>query len=119
MTIVGAVLAIVIGIALYIFLPRTLVIDDLSRPQTYEFSSNAEDEEIYGIEVSGSGDFQGTVTLELLAPAGNVIHRVTLENGGSFEWGGDWYASEAAIRVTPGTAVDGEVKVRYRFVGFL
>jgi hypothetical protein len=119
MAIVGAVLAIVIAAALYIFVPRTLVIDDISRAQTYRIASGAEDQDIYSIEVSGSGEFQGTVKLELIAPAGNVIEQVTLENDGDFEWKGDWYASEAQIRVTPGSAQAGEIRLHYRFVGFL
>ena len=117
--VVAAVLAIVIAVALYLFLPRTLVIDDISRAETYRISSGAEDKDIYNIEISGSGEFRGTVNLELIAPAGNVIQRATLENGGDFEWKGDWYASEALIRVTPGTAQAGEIRLSYRFVGFL
>ena len=118
MAIVAAVLVAVIGTALFIFLPSSLVIDDLSRPQTYRLSTNSEDKEIYGIEISGSGDFQGTVKLELLTPGSKVIREVNLENDGSFELETDWYASEAFIRVAPGTARAGEIKLRYRFSEF-
>ncbi len=118
MAIVAAALAAVIGGALFIFLPSSLVIDDVSRPQTYRLSTSTEDKEIYGIEISGSGDFQGTVKLELMTPGSKVIREVILENDGSFELETDWYASEALIRVTPGTARAGEIKLSYRFSVF-
>jgi hypothetical protein len=119
LAIVAAVLAAVIGGALYLFLPDSLVIDDLSRRHTYRLSTGAEDKGIYGIEISGQGEFQGTVKLELMTRDGKVIREVTLENGGSFELQTDWYASEAFVRVTPATAGGGEIKLRYRFVEFL
>lgn len=119
MSIVGAVLAIVIAVALYFFLPSFLVIDDLSNPKTYRLFTSAEDEEVYGIEVSGSGKFQGTVRLELMTRGSEVIREVTLENDGSFELENDWYGSEAFIRVTPATSSGGEIRLRYRFLAFL
>jgi hypothetical protein len=119
MAIVGAALAAVIGVALYFLLPSSLVIDDLSRPETYRLSTSAEDKEIYGIEISGSGEFQGTVKLELMTRDSKVIRELKLENDGSFEWENDWYGSEAFIRVTPATATGGEIKLSYRFLAFL
>lgn len=119
MSIVGAVLASVIAVALYFFLPSSLVIDDLSNPKTYRLFTSAEDAEVYGIEISGSGEFQGTVKLELLTRGSEVIREVTLENGGSFELENDWYGSEAFIRVTPATMNGGEIRLRYRFLAFL
>ena len=119
MSIVGAVLAIVIAAALWFFLPDSLVIDDLSRPGTYRLTSSAEANEVYGIEISGSGDFQGTVKLELMTRDSKVIREVRIENGAAFNLDNDWYAPEALIRVTPATMNGGEIKLRYRFLAFL
>jgi hypothetical protein len=126
--VVAAVLVTVFGVALYIFLPDSLVIDDLTRAETYRLSTNAERAGIYQLQVTGSGDFEGSLKLELVGYMWNSetsmdelkpIREVTLENGGSFEWTTDWYSQEAFIRVTPGTAPGGEIKLRYRFVEFL
>jgi hypothetical protein len=126
--IVATVLAAVIGGALYFFLPDTLVIGDLSRAGTYRLTTTAESAGIYQLSVTGHGDFEGSVKLELVGYMWNSkiskdelqpVREVTLENGGSFEWTTDWYSSHAFIRVTPGTARAGEVTVRYRFVEFL
>jgi hypothetical protein len=126
--VVAAILAVVIGGALYIFLPDTLVIGDLARAETYRLTTSAERAGIYQLTVSGHGDFEGSVKLELVGYMWNPkiskdellpVREVTLENGGSFEWTTDWYSSEAFIRVTPGTARAGEVALRYRFVEFL
>jgi hypothetical protein len=128
LAVVAAFLATVVGVALYLFLPDSLVIDDLTRAETYRLSTNAERAGIYQLQVTGRGDFEGAVKLELAGYMWNAelskdelkpIREVTLENGGSFEWTTDWYSQEAFIRVTPGTAVGGEIKLRYRFVEFL
>ena len=119
LTIVAAILVTVIGAAVYPYLPRSLVIDDLTRAQTHALSTSRDEPDIYAIEISGSGEFVGTVKLELVSRAGKVFHEVTLENGGSFEYQSDWYATEAFIRVTPGTARAGEISLRYRFLGVL
>jgi hypothetical protein len=125
--IVAAILATVIGGALYFFLPDTLVIGDLSRANTYRLTTSADRAGIYQLTVSGHGDFEGSVKLELVGYMWNAkiskdelvpVREVTLGTDGSFEWTTDWYSPEAFIRVTPGTA-RGKVTIRYRFVEFL
>ena len=126
--VVAAVLAVVIGGALYLFLPDTLVIGDLAHAKTYRLTTSAEKAGIYQLAVSGRGEFAGSVKLELVGYMWNAtlskdellpVREVTLENGGSFEWTTDWYSPEAFIRVTPGTAQAGKVTIRFRFVEFL
>jgi hypothetical protein len=121
---IAGVAVIVGALALIFFLPRTLVIDELWEPRDYRLSSGTNDEEVHGFEVTGHGEFAGSVTIELIERTWNpktstgtesISEKVTLENGGSFEWGGDWYSAEAIIRVTPGSARDGKIKLRYRF----
>jgi hypothetical protein len=126
--VVAAILAAVIGGALYFFLPDTLVIGDLTRAETYRLTTNAESARIYQLTVTGHGDFKGSVKLELVGYMWNSkiskdellpVREVTIEDGASFEWTTDWYSPDAFIRVTPGTARAGHVKIRYRFVEFL
>jgi hypothetical protein len=126
--VVAAILASVIGGALYFFLPDTLVIGDLTRAATYRLTTNAESARIYQLTVTGHGDFKGSVKLELVGYMWNSkiskdellpVREVTLDGGGSFEWTTDWYSPDAFIRVTPGTAQAGKVTIRYRFVEFL
>ena len=126
--VVATILLAVIGGALYFFLPDTLVIGDLTRAGTYRLTTTAERAGIYQLTVTGHGDFEGSVKLELVGYMWNEtlskdellpVREVTLEGGGSFEWTTDWYSPDAFIRVTPGTARAGDVSIRYRFVEFL
>jgi hypothetical protein len=116
--IVAAVLAAVIGAALFLLLPDKLVIADVSRPGIHRIAAGSIDDGIYSLDLSGSGKFEGTVKLELLTSSSQVIREVALDNSGEFELQTDWYSHEAFIRVTPGTATAGRIELRYRFVGF-
>jgi len=89
---------------------RQFTITTLSRPGTYRLTCAPSHPSSRRIHVSGWID--GTATFEITGGRGPET-----VGPGNVEWktGGDWSGGDCLLKLTPGTAVTGELRVEYRF----
>ena len=89
-------------------------IADVRAPHILWLHAPAGKSKIVGLEVHVTGTIQGDADISLMLN-GAPYRPEHLSGAVSFDWGGDWYSTEAEVRYTPQLVSEGKLSLRVRF----
>ena len=113
-------LKLLVGILVIVLFPgcdsgtRTYDISDITQTETITLIKNPKQGAINSISIKGEGRIEGNA--EIILFLNDAPYKTKRLSGPvDFRWAGDWHSDQAEIRYIPMSAIEGSLRLKYKF----